>query len=250
MKPSSSASSLMRCISSTSQVSSSASSSRLVVSRNFHSTITSRNDKNQGSSSNSSNGGSRPQGFAGLASVIDKSLESGSSSVPSGGQRTRFGIGNTEGGGGLGGRSSSFAVSTPGAGSQSSARGASPLGSNVRPRRAVAGQMVSPNELTYDSLATTKPMPARPLLGPTKREALQYDQIHKIGLNPGKPSLHDDSYKNGALLGAYCSELGKIQPRATTRLTIKSQRKVAKAIRRAKSMGILPVLSNSHQWGS
>lgn len=110
--------------------------------------------------------------------------------------------------------------------------------------------MISPHGLMYESLAEHKPPPARPLLGPTKREAIQTDQIHRLGLNPGKPSLHDDSYKNGALLAVYCTELGKIKPRRETRLTIKSQRKVAKAIRRAKSMGLLPHMANTQGWNN
>lgn len=112
----------------------------------------------------------------------------------------------------------------------------------------LAPQMIHPTELTYEALRAEKPYPARPLLGPTKKEAMETDQFYRLGLNPGKPSLHDDSYKNGALLAAYCTELGKIQGRATTKLTIGSQRRVAKAIRRAKAMGLLPVLANTHDW--
>lgn len=108
--------------------------------------------------------------------------------------------------------------------------------------------MVSPNEFTYESLTTAKPARARRLLGPTNHEAKRTDQIYRLGLNPGKPSLHDDSYKNGAFLAKYTTTMGKIKPRSVTLLTKKNQRYVAKAIRRAKSMGILAVFSDQHEW--
>jgi small subunit ribosomal protein S18 len=57
--------------------------------------------------------------------------------------------------------------------------------------------------------------------------------------------LHDDSYKNPAILANYVTEMGKIMPRASTGLTRKSQRMIGKAIRRARSMGLLPVMSRS-----
>lgn len=37
--------------------------------------------------------------------------------------------------------------------------------------------------------------------------------------------------------------MGKIKPRSQTKLTWRSQRRLGKAIRRAKMMGIIPVLS-------
>lgn len=89
-----------------------------------------------------------------------------------------------------------------------------------------------------------------PLLGPSKHEAMKTDPFHILSLNPSKPSLADDSYKNGAILSQYISEMGKILPRNITGLTRKSQRYVGKAIRRARAMGILPVLSRGKGRGS
>jgi small subunit ribosomal protein S18 len=50
--------------------------------------------------------------------------------------------------------------------------------------------------------------------------------------------------KNTALLGHYVTEMGKIRPRKETELTVRSQRRLAKAIKRAKMMGIIPLLGN------
>lgn len=119
----------------------------------------------------------------------------------------------------------------------------------VRERQTVSGRAFmnghyyNPSTLTYESITQRPPRLARPLLGPTKAEAAKQDLIHINGLKPGKPSLHDDSYKNAAILANYVTEMGKILPRASTGLTRKSQRGVGKAVRRARSMGLLPVMS-------
>ena len=97
--------------------------------------------------------------------------------------------------------------------------------------------------MSPESLTAQPPRRALPLLGPSKREAMKTDPIHLLGLKPSKPSLADDSYKNGALLSEFVSEMGKILPRNVTGLTRKSQRSIGKAIRRARAMGILPVHS-------
>lgn len=113
----------------------------------------------------------------------------------------------------------------------------------VSGRAFMNGHYYNPSTLTYDSITQRPNRLARPLLGPTKAEAVQHDLIHINGLKPGKPSLHDDSYKNAAILANYVSEMGKILGRSSTGLTRKSQRQVGKAVRRARSMGLLPVMS-------
>ena len=90
---------------------------------------------------------------------------------------------------------------------------------------------------------TRGPRRANPLLGPGRKEAEAQDILHQLRLNPGKPSLADDSYKNGALLSNYITEMGKIFGRAQTGLTRKSQRSIGKAVRRARAMGILPAMA-------
>lgn len=113
----------------------------------------------------------------------------------------------------------------------------------VSGRAFMNGHYYNPTTLSYDAITQRPNRLARPLLGPTKKEAVQQDLIHINGLKPGKPSLHDDSYKNAAILANYVTEMGKIMPRASTGLTRKSQRMVGKAVRRARSMGLLPVMS-------
>ncbi|WFD30185.1 hypothetical protein MSPP1_001202 [Malassezia sp. CBS 17886] len=105
------------------------------------------------------------------------------------------------------------------------------------------GHYYSPHALGPGGMSGQMRRRVQPLLGPTKREAMQTDPIHLLGLKPSKPSLADDSYKNGALLAEFTSEMGKILPRNITGLTRKSQRSIGKAIRRARAFGILPVLS-------
>ncbi|SNX83317.1 related to 30s ribosomal protein s18 [Melanopsichium pennsylvanicum] len=113
----------------------------------------------------------------------------------------------------------------------------------VSGRAFMNGHYYNPTTLSYDSITQRPNRLARRLLGPTKAEAVQQDLIHINGLKPGKPSLHDDSYKNAAILANYVSEMGKIMGRSSTGLTRKSQRQVGKAVRRARSMGLLPVMS-------
>lgn len=108
------------------------------------------------------------------------------------------------------------------------------------------GHYYGPYTLAPDSLTNQFRRRAPPLLGPSKREAMKTDPIHILGLKPSKPSLADDSYKNGALLSEYISEMGRILPRNLTGLTRKSQRSIGKAIRRARALGILPVHTRSN----
>ena len=47
-------------------------------------------------------------------------------------------------------------------------------------------------------------------------------------------------YKNIKLLKAFLTKYGKIRSRRKTRIPVQKQRRVAKAIRRARSVGIIP----------
>ena len=105
------------------------------------------------------------------------------------------------------------------------------------------GQYYDPYTLDPSNMTFQPRRRALPLLGPSKREAMKQDPIHILGLNPAKPSLADDTYKNGTLLSEYVTEMGKILPRNVTGLTRKGQRYIGKAIRRARALGILPVMS-------
>lgn len=47
-------------------------------------------------------------------------------------------------------------------------------------------------------------------------------------------------YKNIKLLKAFLTKYGKIRPRRKTRVKVQQQRSVAKAIRKARSFGLIP----------
>lgn len=47
-------------------------------------------------------------------------------------------------------------------------------------------------------------------------------------------------YKNVKLLSAFLNRYGKIKPRRKTRLSVQKQRAIAKAIRKARALKILP----------
>jgi ribosomal protein S18 len=47
-------------------------------------------------------------------------------------------------------------------------------------------------------------------------------------------------YKNVKLLQAFLTKYGKIRPRRKTRINVQQQRTIAKAIRKARSFGLIP----------
>jgi small subunit ribosomal protein S18 len=63
------------------------------------------------------------------------------------------------------------------------------------------------------------------------------DVFYQLDLDPL------EECQNSYLLTGFVSDMGKIFGREKTGLTAKSQRKLGKAIRRAKQMGVMPVLS-------
>ena len=52
-------------------------------------------------------------------------------------------------------------------------------------------------------------------------------------------------YKNIDLLTQYLTEQGKILPRRATGVTLQQQRKLAKAIKRARVLGLFPFVSSN-----
>jgi ribosomal protein S18 len=110
-------------------------------------------------------------------------------------------------------------------------------------------QYYSPSFLNIEQHDQEQRKPKRyPEIGPSVAAARQIDPLYKLGLHPGHPSLHDDSYKNPLLLVQYVSQMGKIEGRKRTELTRRSQREVGKAIRRLRSMGLIPVMSKNYTW--
>lgn len=79
-------------------------------------------------------------------------------------------------------------------------------------------------------------------LGPTRKEALKTDFYIRCGnLNPLAEPLHP------GLHSRFVTNMGKIMNRAQTGLTWKNQRRMGKAVRRARAMGIVPYFAD---WSS
>ena len=91
-----------------------------------------------------------------------------------------------------------------------------------------------------DLLAREDPLRRkRALLGPGAAESRRNDWFYQLGIDP----LNEAT--NPRLLSYFVTDMGKIKSRAETKLTWRNQRRLTKAIRRAKMMGIMPIL-NKH----
>ncbi|GAA5980756.1 hypothetical protein JCM10908_001767 [Rhodotorula pacifica] len=105
-------------------------------------------------------------------------------------------------------------------------------------------QVISPQQLSPRHLL--QPYPPRPdfsqafPLGPPTAYAHTHDPFIRYGLDP-----IEDAQLNSSLLSEFVTSMGKIKPRGKTGLQRKTQRKVGKAIRRARSMGIMPTFGIS-----
>ncbi|THV08390.1 hypothetical protein K435DRAFT_958965 [Dendrothele bispora CBS 962.96] len=99
-------------------------------------------------------------------------------------------------------------------------------------------QFITPSRLTYESVVKRKAFPTkRAAVGPSKRDAQKRDPFHLQNVDPLDQAL------NPAIMNRFLTEMGKIMGRNVTGLTKKSQRRYGKAVRRAKMMGVIPVLS-------
>lgn len=74
-------------------------------------------------------------------------------------------------------------------------------------------------------------------IGQSRAQAERNDIFRQHNIDP----LHEAL--NSKLMSDHVTELGKIPSRAETNLTWRSQRKLGKAIRRAKMLGIIPLHS-------
>ncbi|KAG8743369.1 hypothetical protein FRC10_012173 [Ceratobasidium sp. 414] len=107
-----------------------------------------------------------------------------------------------------------------------------------RPKSIKANTFSNPNHLSREHrVYRPERRPKDPTMGPGRKQAQSLDVFRKLDIDPL------DEYKNGTLLKSFVSEMGKIHPRAKTGLTWRSQRRVGKAIRRARAMGIIPLWS-------
>ncbi|KZO97966.1 hypothetical protein CALVIDRAFT_49259 [Calocera viscosa TUFC12733] len=114
-------------------------------------------------------------------------------------------------------------------------------GSDINPeklRKFHADRPYMPSELgTGAREAQPRIKRAPPRLGPRKRIAMRTDPFYLNAIEPM------NEWQNAELLSDFLLETGMIKKRAESRLTWRSQRMVAKAVRRAKALGYLPTWS-------
>lgn len=109
---------------------------------------------------------------------------------------------------------------------------------HVKWRPFAPNTVVRPHDLTYQSRLIAPPLPRRrAVVGPPPSVARYTDVFHQFDIDPLSVA------ENPHILASFLSEMGKIYSRNITGLTSRSQRKMGKAIRRAKMMGVIPVLS-------
>ncbi|KAJ1308499.1 hypothetical protein OPQ81_004203 [Rhizoctonia solani] len=110
-----------------------------------------------------------------------------------------------------------------------------------KPKPMHANQFISPHEFTREHrISQSERRRKDPTLGPSRKHAQAIDAFRKLAIDPL------DEFKNPLLLKSFVTEMGKIHSRAKTGLTWRSQRRVGKAVRRARAMGFIP-LWNSPQ---
>ncbi|KAI0774164.1 hypothetical protein C8Q74DRAFT_814565 [Fomes fomentarius] len=99
------------------------------------------------------------------------------------------------------------------------------------------GQLTQPKQFTRAEYNKARSFTKRPLLGPDAATSKELDIFYQLGYDPLKEC------QNSSLMSHFVTSMGKIKGRNETKLTWKNQRRIGKAIRRAKMMGIIPVLS-------
>jgi len=77
----------------------------------------------------------------------------------------------------------------------------------------------------------------RALLGPGAAESRREDWFYQLDIDPL------DEATNPRLLSYFVTDMGKMKSRADTKLTWRNQRRLTKAVRRAKMMGVIPILN-------
>lgn len=109
----------------------------------------------------------------------------------------------------------------------------------VRNLAGARARVISPRTLL--PRAMLDPYPRQPdlarayPLGPPRKMARQLDPFIFTGVDPLRAAP-----TNAFLRSDFCSPLGRILPRSKTGLQRKTQRRLGRAIRRARSMGIIP----------
>ncbi|KAK4498594.1 hypothetical protein PRZ48_011253 [Zasmidium cellare] len=102
-------------------------------------------------------------------------------------------------------------------------------------RRWKAGDVYAPHDLSGAEAAKWKKTSKKP-----RPSGKHRDVLDQLGVNP----LH--YYTNFSIMGEYTTEMGKIRSGRETGLRPVNQRKMAKAIRRAKGVGLLMPGTHAH----
>lgn len=99
---------------------------------------------------------------------------------------------------------------------------------------------MAPNHLHKQHLAPiVRGKPLRKVnVAPDARFLKPIDPFHNLNINPS------NEYLNGRLLSSFVTSVGRIKTRAENGLTEKSQKRVSKAIKRARCMGLISRWSN------
>ncbi|GAA5896250.1 mitochondrial 37S ribosomal protein bS18m RSM18 [Sporobolomyces salmoneus] len=110
---------------------------------------------------------------------------------------------------------------------------------HLRPGQIISPQHLSPQHLLTPYLPRPNFSLAHPL-GPPVSFGPTHDPFVRYGLDPLKQGVLNPFWK-----AEFCTTMGKIKPRGKTGLQRKSQRRVGKSIRRARSMGLIPTFGIS-----
>ena len=100
--------------------------------------------------------------------------------------------------------------------------------SRYETRLDTVGTVYSPSDLSFEA--------RRPLMAKHRLSQLD-DHFRLAGVDPL------DEWKSASLLSEFLTDMGRLKTREQTGLGAKSQRKLAKAVRRARALGILPSTS-------
>src|ERR1700761_97594 len=109
----------------------------------------------------------------------------------------------------------------------------------------ISMQHYSPNMLSRkhrEPRPRPSPYPLEKTPGPNSSDARKTDIFYQLSIDPLR------EVNNARLLCSYTTGLGKIKSRHSTGLTHYNQRRLGKAIRRARAMGIVPFMSRNRQW--
>ncbi|PPQ67810.1 hypothetical protein CVT26_007057 [Gymnopilus dilepis] len=98
-------------------------------------------------------------------------------------------------------------------------------------------QVLTERALQYESCSKASSPRSRRPVAPSAALARRNDIFHQLQLDPR------DFSTNRVVLSHFVTEMGKIKSRYETKLTVKNQRLLGRTIRRAKMMGVIPMLS-------